>query len=374
MRSILVMIRKEFRQIFRTREMVGILFIMPAIQMVVLGFAVTNEVKHVTLLVADLDDSRISRRLVEGFSHTDRFDIVGHRGDREGIAEALQAWEAQVAVIIPEDFGRDVQRGLQPELQVIADGVDGNAAGVALGYIRGIVATLAADQLASRPAARTDLRGVRQAAVAERIWYNSNLDSAQYMVPGIVVVLLTVISLMLSAMSLVREGEIGTLEQLMVTPLRKHELLLGKLTPFLILGFIELAIVLRLAQFIFGIEMQGSYLALGVYSFLYLFTTLGLGIFVSTITRSQQQALFVAWFFMVLMIMMSGLFIPIENMPAALQKITYLNPMRYFMYIIRDLFQKGAGAVYLLRDALPMAGFGIAIFIFSTLRFRKRVG
>ena len=374
MRTILVMIRKEFRQIFRTREMMAILFVMPVIQMIVLGFAVTNEVKHVSLMVVDQDDSRISRRLVEGFSHTDRFDIVAHRNTREGIEAALQAWEAQVAVVIPRGFGEDVQRGRQPAFQVIADGVDGNAAGVAMGYVQGIVGTLIAEQLALQPRARTAARPVRQAIVAERIWYNPNLDSAQYMVPGIVVVLLTVISLLLSGMNLVREGEIGTLEQLMVTPLRKHALLLGKLTPFLILGFIELGVVLKLAQFIFGIEMQGSYLALGAYSLLYLFTTLGLGIFVSTITRSQQQALFVAWFFMVLMIMMSGLFIPIENMPAALQTITYLNPMRYFMYIIRALFQKGTGAVYLLRDALPMAGFGIAILIFSTLRFRKRVG
>ena len=158
MRTILVMIRKEFRQIFRTREMMAILFVMPVIQMIVLGFAVTNEVKHVSLMVVDQDDSRISRRLVEGFSHTDRFDIVAHRNTREGIEAALQAWEAQVAVVIPRGFGEDVQRGRQPAFQVIADGVDGNAAGVAMGYVQGIVGTLIAEQLALQPRARTAAR------------------------------------------------------------------------------------------------------------------------------------------------------------------------------------------------------------------------
>jgi ABC-2 type transport system permease protein len=170
------------------------------------------------------------------------------------------------------------------------------------------------------------------------------------------------------------EKEIGTLEQLLVTPLRKHQLLLGKLIPFLILAFVELGIVLKAAQFIFSIESQGSFYLLAGLAFFYLFTTLGLGIFISTITNSQQQAMFVSWFFMVFMLLMSGLFIPIENMPDILQKLTYLNPMRYFLYIIRDIFQKGATLRYLLVDAVPMAIFGLLIFTFSVLKFQKRVG
>jgi len=193
------------------------------------------------------------------------------------------------------------------------------------------------------------------------------------MVPGLVVVLLTVISMMLSAMSLVREKEIGTLEQLIVTPLRKYQLLLGKLFPFLILTFVEMVIIINAAKIIFSIEFVGSQPLLATLASLYLFTTLGLGIFISTITSTQQQAMFLAWFFMVFMLLMSGFLIPIENMPAFLQKITYLNPMRYFIYITRDIFQKGSNVQYLKIDILPMTIYGILIFWGSVLKFHKRI-
>jgi len=178
---------------------------------------------------------------------------------------------------------------------------------------------------------------------------------------------------MLSAMSLVREKEIGTLEQLMVTPLTRMQLLFGKVLPFLILAFIEAAFVTFWAKIIFGVEVQGSYFSLAFLTIIFLFTTTGLGIFVSTITSTQQQAMFVAWFIMVFSLLMSGFFIPIENMPKLLQYTTYLNPMRYFMYIIRDVIQKGAEIKYLLREVIPMTVYGLVVFIFSVLKFQKRV-
>ncbi|MBN2365129.1 MAG: ABC transporter permease, partial [Calditrichaeota bacterium] len=207
----------------------------------------------------------------------------------------------------------------------------------------------------------------------ERMWYNLELDSQQFMVPGIVVVLLTIIPMMLSAMSLVKEKEIGTLEQLMVTPLKKHQLLLGKIIPFLILSYVELAIVMTVAILFFNISMNGSYLLLALLSLLYLIATIGLGIFISTFTHTQQQAMFVAWFFMVFMIIMSGFFIPIENMPKSLQGLTYLNPMRYFMFIIRDIFQKGSGIIYLWLDSTLMTGFALVIIFLAVGKFQKRV-
>ncbi|MCB0264111.1 MAG: ABC transporter permease, partial [Calditrichaeota bacterium] len=295
----------------------------------------------------------------------------------------------------PPDFQRDLQRNQQPDLQIIVDGLDGNTAGVAIGYAQGILTEYAAKYL-QNPRQQTALMAALSASsgdgeslqnqlsaaqrnrphtvsMQQRMWYNLNLDSAQYMVPGIVALLLTIISMMLSSISLVREREIGTLEQLMVTPLKRYQLLLGKLLPFLILAFIEFFVVLQAAQIIFSIHMQGSYVLLGWMTLLYLFTTLGLGVFVSTVTGSQQQAFFVSWFFLVFMIMMSGLFIPIENMPQILQKLTYLNPLRYFIAIVRDVFQKGATAPFLIREALPMALLGLLIFTFSVLNFRKRV-
>ena len=395
MQPILYMLRKEFKQIFRTREMLAIIFVMPVIQMAVLGFAITNEVKHIKLIISDHDNSRISREIADQFSNTDRFNIVGRETDGQVIESQIHGWNAQMALIIPLDFQRDLQRNQQPDLQIIVDGLDGNTAGVAIGYAQGILTEYAAKYLqnprqqaalmASLSASSGDGESLQNqlsaaqrnrphtVSMQQRMWYNLNLDSAQYMVPGIVALLLTIISMMLSSISLVREREIGTLEQLMVTPLKRYQLLLGKLLPFLILAFIEFFVVLQAAQIIFSIHMQGSYVLLGWMTLLYLFTTLGLGVFVSTVTGSQQQAFFLLWFFFVFMIMMSGLFIPIENMPQILQKLTYLNPLRYFIAIVRDVFQKGATAPFLIREALPMALLGLLIFTFSVLNFRKRV-
>lgn len=372
MRPLRYMIRKEFLQIFRTKEMVAIIFIAPLMQMLILGFAITSEVKNITLAIADLDQSAVSKEITDAFGNTDRFNIISRETDMEKIAAEIHAWNVQMAVIIPRNFNRDLRRNLKPDLQIIVDGLDGNTAGVAMAYAQGIIGNVTGQLMLTSPAAAR-MPQPHLVEMQDRMWYNLDLKSAQYMVPGIVVVLLTIITMMLSSVNLVREREIGTLEQLMVTPLKKHELLLGKLIPFLILAFIELFIVLFAAQFIFSIEMQGSYLLLSSAAFLYLFTTLGLGIFISTITNSQQQAFFVSWFFMVLLLMMSGLFIPIDNMPDILQKMTYLNPMRYFMDTIRDIFQKGASLQYLLIDIIPMTIFGLLIFSFSVLKFQKRV-
>jgi ABC-2 type transport system permease protein len=255
---------------------------------------------------------------------------------------------------------------------LIVDGLDGNSAGIALSYAQGILA-----QFAQNSAATLIHNKSRQAVHLiennERMWYNINLDNAQFMIPGLVVALLTIISMMLSAISLVKEKEIGTLEQLMVTPLKRYQLLFGKIIPFLLLTFLELIIVLTCAKFIFDIQIQGSVFLLGALAFLFLFTTLGFGIFVSTLTNTQQEAMFMAWFFMVFMLLMSGFFIPIENMPDFLKKLTYLNPMRYFLAITRDIFLKGSSLKYLLIDVIPMTVYGIIIFILGVLNFHKRL-
>lgn len=372
MRPLLFMIKKEFKQVFRTREMIGIIFGIPLIQMVVLGFTITNEVKNVDLLIADHDNSYISRELVRSFNTTDRFRIVGYETDPEQIEQAVQSWQVQMVLTIPKKFGRDLLRGNRPELQLIVDGLDGNTAGVALSYAQGILAHFASHPavISAQHQAAIPLRLV---GVRERMWYNLNLDNAQYMIPGIVVTLLTIISTMLSALSLVREKEIGTLEQLMVTPLKRFQLLAGKIMPFLVLTFIELFVVMTFAKIIFGIEVHGSLILLAGLAFLFLFTTLGLGVFIATVTNTQQAAMFMAWFAMVFMLLMSGFFIPIDNMPELLQKTTYLNPMRYFLAIVRDIFQKGSSFTFLLPEILPMTLYGFLIFILSVLNFHKRV-
>lgn len=371
MLPILSMIRKEFRQIFRNRQMLFLIFFVPLVQLFVLGNAITTEVKHLKLLVVDLDQSRESAALVRAFAAADRFDLVGRTADQRRIAEGMKAWQVQLALVIPAHFGRELERRLQPQVQLVVDGVDGNSAGVALGYARGVLTGFGQAWAQERGLVPAEVHLVH---LEEQMWYNPELSSRQYMVPGVVVVLLTLLPMMLASLSLVREQEIGTLEQLMVTPLTKYQLLLGKLIPFLVLSAAELALVTAAAVRFFGIAMQGSYGLLAGLAFVYLFTTLGLGIFISTLARSQQQAMFIAWFFMVFMVLMGGFFIPIDNMPPLLQKLTYLNPMRYFMAITRDLFQKGSSLEMLLGEAVPMAVFGVVIFAFGVLRFRKNVG
>ena len=373
MRRIKSVVRKEFRQVFRDRPMLVLIFAVPVIQLLLLSFAITTEVKHVKLLVVDLDESAVSREIVTAFAHTDRFDVVGFTRDLARVRDDMQGWRAQMGLVIPPGFAADLRRGLKPQLEIVLDGVDGNSAGVAQGYARGILADVGMEYGASLmdPGKAA---GLHFATMEERMWYNLDLSSQQFMVPGIVVVLLTILPMMLSAMGLVKEKEIGTLEQLMVTPLKRHELLAGKILPFLCLTYVELAVVTTVAVTLFRIPMNGSYLLLAVLAFVYLFSTLGLGIFVSTVTRSQQQAMFVAWFIMVFMIIMGGVFIPIENMPSGLQKLTYLDPMRYFVSIVRDIFQKGSSLGFLLKDVIPMAAFGLLIFTASVARFQKRVG
>jgi len=260
MQSILAMMRKEFLQVMRTREMIMLLVVLPLIQLIVLGYAITT--------VLDQDNSQVSRQLVQAFRHTDRFDFKGYVTSEEDVGNYLRRWEAQIAIIIPVNFQRDLRAGKAPAVQLVLDGIDGNAAGIAGGYAAGIlkefVATIAPDlplQVKKR------LRGsVGQVTLRERMWYNLNLDNAFFMIPGLVVVLLTIVPMMLTAMSLVREKEIGTLEQLMVTPLKKHQLLLGKILPFLIITFLEMGGILLIGQWMFQVPMKGSYVLLGLFA------------------------------------------------------------------------------------------------------------
>jgi len=369
MKQIIALVQKEFKQVFRDRGMLAIIFLIPLIQLFILSYAFTLNVKGVKLLIVDLDNSRISREIGRAFSHTDRFRVVGITHQLPDLRAKFQSWQAQMALVIPTHLGRDLQRHLHPQLQVSVDGVDGNSAGVALGYAQAILSGPSLSLVRATPSPRR----AHLVTMVDRMWYNPQLSSKQFIVPGVVVVLLTILPMMLSALSLVKEKELGTLEQLMVTPLRKEQLILGKLIPFLILSFAELGLVMAVAITAFHIPMRGSYPLLALLSLLYLFTTLGLGIFTSTITYSQQQAMFLSWFIMVFMILMSGFFIPIENMPLTLQRLTYLDPMRYFIAIVRDLFQKGSSLPFLLKDILPMAVYGLLIFSFSVVTFHKRV-
>ncbi len=366
MQRILYLLQKEFRQVFRDRAMLVMMFFIPIVQTIILGSVMTTDVKNVKLIIYDGDHSTASRELCRRFSNNPYFNVIGYAAGPADIRVALDKWQTQLGLFIQPHFGRDLERGLRPEIQLLADGLDGNTAGIALGYAQGIIATFAQEAA---------IVSLTQAPVVSetRLWYNLNLESKHYMVPGLIGLLATIVTMFLTSMGLVREKEIGTLEQLMVTPIRRGELMLGKVLPFVVIGFVEINVMFVVAFFVFKLQLAGSYfLFLGV-SLLYFLTTLGLGIFISTLADTQQQAMFISWFFMIFLLLMSGFLTPIANMPEGWQTITYLNPLRYYVNLLREIFLKATPLKFLWNEIIPLAAFGVLILTASALKFHKRV-
>jgi ABC-2 type transport system permease protein len=368
MRKIGHLIRKEFIQIFRDRAMLVIIFVMPLVQLLVLGYAVTTDVKNIGIVFIDHDRSSLSRDIREKFAASGYFIIKEITTDIRQARTSLDRGDGMLAVVIPVDFERAVQRREYPELQLLINGQDANTSNIALGYAQGILKDWMMQELMPTLPVR-----IKLIQIESRVWYNPNLESQSFMIPGIMVILLTMITALLSSLGLVREKEIGTLEQLLVTPLNSVQLIAGKIIPYALLGFVEVTLALLLIIFWFGISVVGSIVLFYGFVFLFVFTTLGLGIFISSISQTQQQALFFIWFFLVAALLLSGLFIPIENMPASVQYFTYLNPMRFMITVVREIFLKGAGIANLWREAVIVAGFGVFIFSASIVRFRKRL-
>lgn len=373
MQPILYLIQKEFRQIFRDKAMIAIIFFAPLVQMVVLGFAITVDVTNVKTIIADYDNSAVSREIVRKFENNPYFHVVGHMIGNSALRQAIDEWRAQIAIVIPTDFEKNLARHFRPQIQIIADGIDGNTAGIALGYAQGVLADFSAEIVADNPASGVGLARASAVVPQTRMWYNLDLESKNYMVPGLIAMLLTLVSMFLSSMGLVREKEIGTLEQLMVTPIKTWQLILGKVTPFLILGFFELGLMLGIAFVVFQLKAAGSIPLLFAVATLYFLSTLGLGIFISTLAHTQQQAMFLAWFFMIFLIFMSGWLFPIKNMPEIVQKLTLVNPLRYFVTVLREIFLKGSSAQYLVNEILSLAAFAGIVLGISALKFKKRV-
>jgi len=341
--------------------------------MTILGFAITVDIKNVQTLIADYDRTPLSREICRKFENNPYFSVKGYIEGQTNLRQEIDDWQAQLAVIIPRGFSKEAQRRQHPEIQIIVDGLDGNSAGIAMGYAQGILAEYAADVVTNDPSYAATQRNSTVVDPQIRMWYNLDLESKNFMVPGLIALLLTVVTLFLSSMGLVREKEIGTLEQLMVTPIKTYQLILGKVLPFFILGFFALTLMIIVAFIVFQLAVAGSLILLFGLAALYLLSSLGLGIFISTLAQTQQQAMFISWFFMIFLIFMSGFLFPIENMPPLVQKLTYLNPLRYFVIISREIFLKGSSAKYLINEIICLAGFGVLILGLSSLKFKKRV-
>ncbi len=372
MRSLRVighLFRKELIQLRRDHQLRAMVAIMPIIMTLLLGYAITRDVKDLPLGILDYDHSPESRGLAESFRHNETFALERILAGPAQMRAGLDAGEIAAALVIPAGFGRDLGRQKRAEVQVILDGVDSNASLIAAAHARGIVESFALERVRSLLAGRPlpDLQP------RLTVLFNPGLLSRIYMVPGVVVILLTMLTSLVTGLGLVREREAGTLEQLSVTPIRTVELVLGKVLPFVGIAFVVLTFAIGICILWFRVPLRGSIPLLAFFAVLFLLNTLGLGILVSTVARTQQQALFMVWFILIFGIIMSGLFFPIENMPEEMQLLTYLNPIRYFLAVVRELFLKGSGLATFGTELAGLLTLGPLAMAFAGLRFSKRV-
>ncbi|MBU1297539.1 MAG: ABC transporter permease [Bacteroidetes bacterium] len=370
MRIIRELIIKEFLQIRRDKRMLPIIFIVPILQIIILGYAATLDIKNIGLLICDLDGSFKSREFVSQFVTSGHFTLLGSVESPKQIDTYLDRSEVTLAIIIPRDFSKKILSGNQADIALIADGSDANTANISLSYATQIISRYSKNILAKKISA-LPIR-IPLISAEPRVWFNPDLRSANFMVPGVIALVLLIITMTLTSVAIVREKEIGTLEQLLVTPIKPYQLIIGKITPYVIIGFIDMALVLTIAVIWFDIPIKGSVILLFGLSALFIMTTLGLGIFVSTISRTQQQAMMTAQFFVFFpFIFLSGFTFPIDNMPWIIRQITYLIPLRYFLEIIRGIILKGASLDILWQQTLALIAFGVVILTFSIFRFRN---
>lgn len=344
------------------------LFVPPVVQIILFGYAVTMDVNNISTAFLDLDKSYESRELIHRFEASGYFTITHAPTSVDEIRDLLDRGKVLCAIQINRGFGKDLKKGVPTEVQVIVDGTYSNTALIAQGYSNRIIGAYARDNMKqdiNRAGPSIDLRPTS--------WYNPDLKSRNYFVPGVIATVILIIALMLTSMAVVREREVGTMEQLMVTPIKPIELMLGKTIPFAVIGLIDMLLVTLMGVFWFGVPIRGSLLILFAGTGIYLLSVLGTGLFISTVSKTQQQALMASMLFTMPAILLSGFAFPIESMPEVFQYVTYLNPLRYFLIIIRGVFLKGIGIDILWPQMLMLFLIGCVVMTLSALRFRKRL-
>jgi ABC-2 type transport system permease protein len=365
---------KEVLELRQDPRIFGLIFVAPVVQLAILGYAATTDIRNVPIVIVDADRSPGSQELIGRFTGAGLFQLVDLVSDARDIDRYLESGDAWMALSIPANYGQNVASGRPATLQVVADGSDANSTNIALGYATNLIAGYAQEIVAQRRAAAGSAGDGGGIEPRVRVWFNPTLESRYFMLPGIFALLLLVVTSNLSSMAIVREREIGTLEQLNVTPLGRLELIVGKLLPYGIIGLIDVLIVLVVIVFWFQVPLRGSFWLLFGMSLIYLLTTLGLGLFTSTISHTQQQAMMTAtFFFLIPMMYLSGFVFPLENMPDLIQPVTYLIPLRYFVVILRGIFLKGVGLETLWPQALALFSWGVVILALAYMRSSKRL-
>jgi ABC-2 type transport system permease protein len=369
---ILTMLRKEFRSVFRDPRMRMVIFGLPVVQTLIFGYAVTLDVRHVRFVVIDHDHTPASRALVARFTGSGYFDTVLQTADADAARAEIDASRASAILQLNAGFEASLQAGRQTPVQLIVDGSDSNTARLVLNYSSVIASGYNTDlvlEQAQRKAGRTFTTGVVD--LRARAWFNADLESRNFYVPGIIATLVMLVSLMLTSMAIVREKEVGTIEQIMVTPIKPVEFILGKCAPFIVIGFVNVCMVTAVGVLWFDIPIRGSFLLLLFGTSLFLLSTLGIGLFISTVSRTQQQAMMTTFFFFFPAMLLSGFVYPIANMPGAVQWLTFLNPLRYFLIIIRGVFLKGIGFDVLWPQLAALLALGLCVMSFAVMRFHK---
>ncbi len=364
MRTLINILRKELLQLRRDPKILPILFLAPVIQLTILGYAATTDVRRVELAVCDLDRTAGSRELVDAFTASTYFRRVAWVQDQGALDKWLNSGRARIALTIPSGFAADRGIGRPTRVQLLADGSDAMVGTLGLSYAQGVL----------RDAA--EAAGMKlPVSLLPKVLYNPDLVSRNFMVPGVLAMIIMVMTMMLSSMALVRETELGTMEQLLVTPLSPGSIIVGKLVPYALVGTVEILTALPVVLFWFRVPLRGSIAALAVLTLPFMLCTLGLGLLVSTLARTQQQAMMIASFvFMLPQIYLSGFIFPIQNMPEVFQWITYAVPLRYYVTVLRGVFLKGIGIEVLWPQGLALLGIGVAILLLARLRFRQRLG
>lgn len=368
------MLIKEFIQIFRDPKMKGVIFLMPVIQLLIFGYAVTTDVKNVKTVVCDLDSSISSRKIISEFTGSGYFEAIEYTDSQQRATYLLDKAKAQVIIRINKGFDGDLIAGRKASIQIILDGTDSNTAGIAIGYASSIIGTFSENILIERINKMQGSALLSGAVALEpRTWFNENLESRNFYVPGVIAIIVMLITLMLTSMAVVREKEIGTMEQIMVTPITSTEFILGKTIPFALIGFANVAMITLVGVLWFKVPIRGDLILLFVATALYLMTTLGIGLLISTVSQTQQQAMMSTFFFYLPAVLLSGFMFPIANMPAVIQWFTFLNPLRYFLVIVRGIFLKGVGTETLWPQMVALGVMGGAFLWFASKRFKKTI-
>ena len=364
------MVRKEFIQLFRDKRNRPILIMAPLIQLLVFGYVVNYDIKDIRVALIDQAQTRESRLLVDTFTAGGIFRITHRPADARGMEELFLNGKADIGIRIPPDFSNRIRRGETADVQILADGGMSNMASIRISY-----AVMVLDRLNKELVHELYGRDLHYGKIDARIrtWYNPNLDSQNFFVPGIVAFVIMLISLLLTSIAIIKERENGTMEQLIVTPLKPIELIIGKTIPYTIIAIGQMVLVMLFALYWFDVPLAGSVLDLFLATCLFLLSTLGIGLFISTVSKTQQQAMMTTFFFILPFFMLSGFVFPIANMPEVVQWLTYLNPLRYFLVIIRGIFLKGVGLHILWPQYVALAVLGIMVFTGAVGRFRKRL-